>query len=690
MPNVQLPDNSIVAFPDDMPEADINSAIETHMTGNQPTGALNAFNDKASDMITFGMDKPITAAGISAINYAKNAITGSSHQNYGDLYDQNMAQQNNIENIESEKHPIASGLGDAAGFIGSMGISAPSKIAQIAPGAWNTLKAIGSSARNNAVIGAALNEANTFANTAGGWDEKIGSIPTAGIEGAAIGSTLPMMASGIIAGGSAVASPIINKLTSSDSEIAISKLAKRFAQDNNITLDQAKTVLEQLGPNASLADVGATNVQKLGKTILNTPGSGANNVVNFLMGRQRGIDGELQDAVKIGFGNDAEFHDTIDNLQAGKQEMADPLYKQAFAENQDIKSPKLNRLLRTNAGQNALSYAADRMNNKMSLMGIPDPDLAEQARLVGTYQPGGISNGFKLQTHDFIKQGFDAQISAGKKQVANGSMKPGELSDIISLKNAYTNELDRLDSTTKINRLTKEPEQGSGLYAQARAAFSNPSQSSDATEMGRNFMNEDSQMTTKEISKLDPSDQYFFQIGAARAIADKAKANPSSTIKNILSNDLWKERLKAAMPSQDHYYNFLNDAQNIATKNSTKANVLGNSSTASQLKDMAEEGQGLPSMPYNLNIGNIIDASQGDLKGTALQIGKHYFNKIMAPKPTVAENLSNMLFSSNPQQNSATLQAWQQHLMPAQSSPYNAFGNAAANMAGIQAARTIQ
>jgi len=446
-------------------------------------------------------------------------------------------------------------------------------------------------------------------------------------------------------------------------------------------------VLENLGGNASLADVGGANVQKLAKTILNTPGAGANNTANFLQGRQRQMGARVQDMVKAGFGNNAEFNDTIGNLQAAQQQQAAPLYQQAYAANQNIQSPALDRILKTPAGQSALKTAAVKMQNDMSLMGVNDPELMEQAQLAGQYVPGsggqyvpgsgGIASGLKLQTHDYVKRAFDDQIGMAQRAGENDNVRL-----LSNLKNGYIKALDAADSTAT---------QGNpGLYAQARAAYSGPAKSLDALDMGRNFMNEDSQVTAQDVAGLSDADKNFFQIGAARALSDKAAANPSNTIKNVLTNDLWKQRLQAAMPSQNHYYDFLTNAQNEATMQGTKNAVMGNSTTASQLKDMAEENGQIAKMPYDLNVGNIIDASQGDFKGTALQIGKHYAQKLTNPNPGVADQLGQMLFSSNPQQNTATLQAWRQYMAPKPPVPFaispqlNPFAWQAARLANAQ------
>lgn len=469
---------------------------------------------------------------------------------------------------------------------------------------------------------------------------------------------------GSLAGGAATDITQSTLASLSPQNIALKRLARDFARDNNITPGQAQSILENSPQEATLADIGDANIKDLSRSIVNTPGPGKTLAVNTLYGRQLGATDRMQDAVKAGFGTDAEFNDTLANLQAAKEQMAKPLYDKAFQSNQEMLSPAINKVLNTPAGQSALKSASIKMQNDMSLMGQSDPDLVEQAQLAGQYSGGGIAPALNLRSLDYVKRAFDDQIGNAVRSGENDNVR------ILSgLKNNLLKAIDSADTTIIKDSTGKIIQPGS--YAQARQAWSGAASSQNALEMGRNFLSEDSQLTARTIADLDPSDQKFFQIGAARALADKVAANPNNTVKNILTNDLWKQRLQAAMPSNEHYFDFLKNAQDQANMMATKNAVLGNSTTISQAIKSGEDATS--SNPLELNFGNIADAATGDWKGIAIQAAKKGLsgtvNRI-TNAPKINEQLAKMLFSSDPQQNSDTIQAWQKYLQGQQPSPF--------------------
>lgn len=451
----------------------------------------------------------------------------------------------------------------------------------------------------------------------------------------------------------------------SPQDVAMARMSRDFARDN-ISPEQAQSILENsptapTGEGMTLADIGSSNIQSLGRSVVNTPGIGREKAINTLVGRQSGTTDRVQNIIQGGFGTNAEFNDTVANLQKAKEDMATPLYQKAYEANQNVQSPAIDRILKTPAGQLALKTASIKMQNDMSLMGINDPDLVEQAKLTGQYQPtnGGIASGLKMRSLDYVKRALDDQIGTSIRAGENDNVR------ILSgLKNGLLRGMDEADSTAirDKNGNIIQP----GAYAQGRAAFSGTSQSQNALQMGRNFLNEDAETTAQDIANLDDGDKKFFQIGAARALSDKAAANPNATVKNILTNDLYKQRLQAALPSKNSYYDFLQGAQNEANKNSTKNAVLGNSTTVAQTIKNSEDN--IPPA-FGLNFGNIADALRGDFKGAVAQIGKNAITRMITPPDTSAQ-LSKMLFETNPAMNQQTIKAWQQYLQGRQKTPF--------------------
>lgn len=170
-----------------------------------------------------------------------------------------------------------------------------------------------------------------------------------------------------------------------------------------------------------------------------------------------------------------------------RAELADPLYKEAFGANKSMSSPLLDKLMDTPEGKDAFNFAIKRMQNRMSRVGVPDPELTEQlADLVargdmkGT--KGGVASGLKLETLDLIKQGLWDSEDALRKQVINGTARQGQVDEVSAIRRSFTKELDRLDTTAAAGPNSLKVE--GGAYARARQAFGDPSDDIDAMKAG--------------------------------------------------------------------------------------------------------------------------------------------------------------------------------------------------------------
>ena len=178
--------------------------------------------------------------------------------------------------------------------------------------------------------------------------------------------------------------------------------------------------------------------------------------------------------------------DTIKALNKSRAEAASPIYQEAFAANKDVASNAIDRILLTPAGKEALAIARERMQNRMSLMATPDPELTEQMRLmaeVGKMEkvPIGVSKGLKLQTLDLVKQSMDDMIAAAQKAAEAGQGRSGVAGEIRALKNGLLAELDRLDATAKAGPVAMKAD--GGLYAKARKIYvENSPEVSDAKD----------------------------------------------------------------------------------------------------------------------------------------------------------------------------------------------------------------
>lgn len=159
----------------------------------------------------------------------------------------------------------------------------------------------------------------------------------------------------------------------------------------------------------------------------------------------------------------------IEARRAEQAKAADALYTEAFQANQAVASPAIDRLLVTPAGKEALQRAVTKMQNQMSLVGRPDPELTAAMREAAElgkmdYVPGGVASGLKLRTLDYVKRAL-GDMEAG----ALASSNRDDARIFGDLRRSLTKELDRLDETAKAGPNSLKPE--GGAYARARREY---------------------------------------------------------------------------------------------------------------------------------------------------------------------------------------------------------------------------
>lgn len=112
--------------------------VRQPQTAEQPTGPVGrpeygSASNSAMDMLTFGLQPKINAAGGGLIDATVGAIKGEGF-NYSDAYNKHLAQQRADQEAYTSKHPVKSGIGTAAGLatgIAALPALAPFKAASV-------------------------------------------------------------------------------------------------------------------------------------------------------------------------------------------------------------------------------------------------------------------------------------------------------------------------------------------------------------------------------------------------------------------------------------------------------------------------------------------------------------------------------------------------------------------------------
>ena len=361
---------------------------------------------------------------------------------------------------------------------------------------------------------------------------------------------------------------VIVKALDAEPNIDASKIADRMeeakASGQPITALDAAT--QEIGDGRQL--------RGLADYVANAPGKGSIMASKFAVrGAQAGqrIGNMLDDAI-----SKTPFYKT-QNDAIQQMEGSGPLYKEAFASNQNMNSPIINRVLNTPAGKQALNSAARTMQQGGQLLGVSSPDLVEQNALSGGVPTGvGISDGLKMSTlhtvkgelYDLAQKEYDPMT---KKYTQYGK-------NILSSYHDLLKEMNDNDST----RVPNQP--NSGLYAKANQTYATPARIRNALNEGREFNNMDPEEITEYLNDKNRStpEKAAFATGARRSLQDKVDTGMRSGDTNPV-NSVWKvptqKKIAAIIPDADAYKN-LSDFMNREINMASNDKILQGSQTA--------------------------------------------------------------------------------------------------------------
>lgn len=396
-------------------------------------------------------------------------------------------------------------------------------------------------------------------------------IPNQLLAAAKFGATLGV-------GGSAV-SAMYNKLTGAN--VPAPEFLKKIyeaAKSDGIALSEIPIRLAALGPNATLGDLGQ-NLRNLQGSAARIPGPGVNIITDTLNARGASQTDRLKNLALTGLEVDPKttYLTTKDNLSTQQQKVASPIYKEAYAANQDIMSPEIKLILETPAGQAAMKKAVTTIRNKRELVGVSNPDLVEQAAMTGNESTGfGISSGLKLTTLDKVKQELWDLGEAAKGKRGEPTT---ESNAIHELRTALTDELDKADTTVirdKAGNIKK-----AGKYSEARAAFADPAQAKEALDAGYEFMKNGAESNTAVLSKLSEAQKPYYRDGVAEWVKDTLHNAPdgADAVKRIFGSPAKREAIKSVFPNEKAFNKFEEEVNKESIFAATHHENLKNSLT---------------------------------------------------------------------------------------------------------------
>lgn len=594
---------------------DIDAAIARKKADSS---GLGTFADQGLQGATFGLSDEIKSYGGAGLLKLLDAVgldlTGG--KSYKEMVDIGLKKERaNIEAQQAENP----GLSAASQLLGGVGTglgTASTKAGKAVADSLRSGKLLPSIGRMEAgrlAKGAAVGAGSGAAYGAGtgeGADDRLRGAKEGAVSGALVGAALPAAGAALTTRPAKLAGKVVSTATAGTKNAILGRDSDKILADR-LRSQNLPALREQFAKGsdvANLADVAGDEVKGLLRAVARTPGGAKDEVANYLKTRSEGASKRIINDLSSRVSNVGHYFRNLDEVAQARSAAASPLYKEAFDSNKAVVSKEVDSILETPAGQRALKDAVTKMRNDRSRVGIPSSELAEQAKLVDAYVPGGIAEGLNLRTLDYVKRALNDQYgelaSAGKTDAA-GIIK--------GLEKSLVKALDGADVTAKGAE--------GGAYSRARKIFSDSKALENAQEMGLNF----SRMPVEEIQRtlkdFTPGELDAFKIGVRTDLQKTVSgvSDGGDPAKRIFGSPLKREQLEAVFEGdRKGFQEFAQRMHEEISAADTKFKVLGGSRTDFNL---AEDGA-----PFveALVKGGVKGASMEGINALATKIGDRY------------------------------------------------------------------
>ena len=340
-------------------------------------------------------------------------------------------------------------------------------------------------------------------------------------------------------------------LNSIQNEAAADLLSEALTREG-MTVDEAISKLDQLGPNAIPADI-AQSFRRLLRAAGNMNPNLQGRTARDLAARNVGQAERVAADVDLGL----ESPDmTVDQAIAALREATAPAIEQMYAEAGATPFSFSGRLKALMEGDNSLGEARQAAERRLS-----------DRRALGD----------EITHFDVInetKQVLDDQIGVALRQGENNKAR----------------QLTRLK-----NEMIKEADAQIPRYAEARATFAGERALESAAEQGELFLKANRRQVIDTVENMTPAEMQMYRLGARQAIMDKIDVTTISAdlMKRMFGRNGDVVKLRAVFPDEQQFQNFMRAMKREAEFILTRRTALENSTTVQQAQDIGSFRQAL-------------------------------------------------------------------------------------------------
>lgn len=568
MPVIEIPGQGRIQFPDTMSGEEINAAAKRLYEQAQPPpvteqlrGAAGTFLSGATAGFLDELGGEVRASPATQIA-ARGGLQPLAAPLQPDPLDAQARAREQLAGFEARNPGTALALNIGGGLAG--GLTGGRLAAEAFPRLARTLPAMPAGQRALAAgsIGAA--GGGVGGGLAGaGEAPTMADVPLYAGRGAALGAALggPLGALGDLGaaafqrGGAAIRNRFF-----APPQVRAERAMTRGMERTGMGAGDLAGRQQMLGPEAVAADTSTALLHEL-DSMASQPGRTGALAGRELARRSRRQIDRATDALGEG-----EALAGLELAQQTRKQVANPLYRQAFAEGIEH-TDELDELIQRDAMQRAFNVA----KRRYSMIGGGDINRLQQP-----YQRVTIVDGEEvvddvmvptLEGWQEIKEVLDDARSGAKGNKLAGRIK---------------NEL--------LRPLLSELDEQAPRYRVARGIWSDAASFEEAIEEGRKFINEPSAVTIDRLKKLTDSERQGYRIGAIQSLQDKIESPTyTSDVTRIFNTPKMRRKLDALF-SRDELVNFLNEIEALRTMQRTFAKVGQGSDTARRAAFAEDEG----------------------------------------------------------------------------------------------------
>lgn len=463
-------------------------------------------------------------------------------------------------------------------------------------------------AKSGAIYGginaAGNSEADSLAGLAG---DTVKGAATSSVLGAA---SVPI-ARGMGAAGSAVMTRMSEAARRSHAKEKTVEALIRDTPEPAQAIERTRARLAKLGDDARLVDAADKNTRSLLDIVATTPGRTGPAVERAIRARKATRGDRLADAAESALGTTGDdFVGRLQSLDAQRQAAARPFYEQL-----DGLVLQADDDLAALVGR-ARPFFGD-AQRRAQITGVPTADLGDLA-------PGGQVS---LKAMETLKNTlFD---SAAELRRAG---KDGMARDVDALRRSL---IDKLDD------LSPKSQDGQPIYRLARDAWSGPSASMNAAELGRGILREDA-LTIPELTRgMGAAEREAFKVGVAQAVRDKSgtEAGQNQLLK-MWANPSTRDKLKAVFGNDFRQFRaaVLAEEKKKAIESVGRGSQTAGRQLAGDDLDLSAAADGAQALA---------GAAKGNF-GALYDIARRNLARVQTPEP-VRDDIGRMLLSSGPE-----------------------------------------